>query len=166
MKFSSDEMEGQLAMCHPDLLVVMRQFEVWSDGHGLPEPHISEVMRTPKEQGRIYAREWRDKALKTVRDPLTTALDKKHAQRLLDMPALELLALAAKKFTWHFVGAAVDIRTNHYRLAELTTVEKWFRDRCEPPIWELITEKHGTGAHIHLARRDYSWRKKMEAGNA
>lgn len=162
MRFSADEMKGQLAAVHPDLLLALKEFEMWSHRANLPEPHICEVHRTRAEQGRIYFGLWRDQAKKVLSNPKAGTVERTHAQKLLAMPERELLARAEKKFSWHLVSAAADVRTNHYSREQLGQVVRWFEARCKAPIWELVHEPHGTGPHIHVGRRDYSWRKKME----
>jgi hypothetical protein len=69
--------------------------------------------------------------------------------------------------TWHRPTkmCAVDIRTAHYSRGELAAVEAWFKARFDRPLWELITTLHGTGPHIHLARRDFNFTPQEEVAN-
>lgn len=75
-----------------------------------------------------------------------------------------------QKFSWHKPDhlCAADFRVHQYTPAELDVVEREFFERYfRHPMWELLTTKqpHGTGPHIHLARRDISFKPQEEAGH-
>lgn len=75
-------------------------------------------------------------------------------------------SLKPKKFSWHFVDCAADVRNRHYSPAQLQAVEAWFREKCRSSEWELVMTVHGTGPHIHVAWREYSLRRRWERNAA
>ncbi len=52
--------------------------------------------------------------------------------------------------SFHLTARAIDFRTRHYSTWELELVEAWFRNRCKPPRFDVVTQPHGTGPHIHV----------------
>ena len=64
--------------------------------------------------------------------------------------------------SWHLVAAAVDIRSRHYSPKQLAYVMTWLRAQCPPDEWELLHHAVLTGPHIHLAKKDHSWRLTFE----
>jgi len=71
--------------------------------------------------------------------------------------------LAPKKFSWHFVGCAIDFRIRHWTAAQQMRAQKWMASKKSNPWYEVVTENHGTGPHFHLAYRDFSLRRRWEA---
>jgi len=67
--------------------------------------------------------------------------------------------LKDRKFSWHFVNCAVDVRTFHYTPEQLGKVLRFFELACAEDEWELYAKQHGTGPHIHVAWRDTTRRK-------
>lgn len=61
--------------------------------------------------------------------------------------------------SWHMFRAATDVRTFHYTKEQLAHVYAWLDARCIRPMWELLKHDSGSGFHVHLARRDFAWRK-------
>lgn len=72
---------------------------------------------------------------------------------------LLLEELAAKKFTWHWVLCACDLRTRHYKPPQLLMLNDFYGVRCKQPQWEHLVHDV-TAPHRHLARRDFAWRAK------
>lgn len=65
--------------------------------------------------------------------------------------------------SWHLFGCGADIRTRHLLDHERRRLENHCHeliDRDGRERWEIVTKLHGTGAHIHIARRDAAWRDK------
>jgi hypothetical protein len=61
--------------------------------------------------------------------------------------------------SWHLYDCAVDLRNSHYSAEHLHRVCAWLKNRCLPPErWELVFTLHGTGPHLHIAKKDWSWR--------
>lgn len=161
MRFVREELKIQLPGCHPELVTVLREFELWSHAQELPEPIVVELWRTPRQQGDIYMAVWRSEARVTLQSRAAPVAARTRALEIERMTEDELRAVAEKKFSWHICRCAVDLRTMHYGREELASVVRWFQERCPKPMWELVTEKHGTGAHIHCARRAFDWRAKF-----
>lgn len=72
--------------------------------------------------------------------------------------------LPVNENSWHLYDCAVDLRVTHYTPEQRALVIKWLEQETAPKKdegvkkWELVTKLHGTGPHIHLARRDFAWR--------
>jgi hypothetical protein len=80
-----------------------------------------------------------------------------------DVDFYEDEGLPVKKFSWHFVDCAIDLRVKHYTPDQLALVIGWFSEKCRSSEWELYHKNHGTGPHIHVAYREFGLRKKWEA---
>jgi hypothetical protein len=173
IRFKRPEMEGGWLHVHPELKVLLRDFDTWSSAKGLPDPVVTDLIRTRAEQLAIYVPYWSklQQALKPgpfhLRiDPegdgeyrALTASETALASDLAPMTGAQLEARALAKFTWHMARTAADVRTNHYRQTEMKRVRLWFIERCPRPEWELVF--HDTaGPHVHVARRDREWRAK------
>lgn len=76
----------------------------------------------------------------------------------------ENAAIGGSPRSWHLLSCAADLRTHHYSAPELAAVEAWVRARCFGSQWEVITQLHGTGPHIHLAYRDFARRRITTKG--
>lgn len=172
LKNGRDAQEA-LAEVHPDLRLLLNDFDVWSKYDGLPEPTLTEVIRTLQEQEDIYFRRSKD-LLKSLEpgprqhmiDPEgdgtwrpTTPSEQVEAHGFVGKSDAELRAIARKRFTWHIARCAVDIRTRNYTRSDVARVWDWFQRRCKRPDWELV--KHDTkGPHIHVGRRATDWKAK------
>lgn len=64
--------------------------------------------------------------------------------------------------SWHLVAAAIDLRSKHYTPTQKAAVLAWLKRRCPTADWECFEHNAGTGWHIHLARKDLSWRNTFE----
>lgn len=94
------------------------------------------------EQFIVFSRE------QALPDPLVTGFDREPAFYVQN-------GLKVPSFSWHLVRCAIDLRTHHYTDPQLKLVETWFQQKCRPTHdWEVITELHGTGPHIHIGYRD------------
>lgn len=71
-------------------------------------------------------------------------------------------AVNGKEASWHLVAAAVDLRSRHYSPRQLGFVVTWLRAQCPLEEWELLVHDVGAGPHLHLARKDASWRATFE----
>lgn len=157
---------------HPDLRRALVDFEHWSMAHRLPEPLISDLQRAPKDQVEYWFQRYRDlRALDEMGG--TTHLpekDRKLAAELRGESDEELRKRAEKKaFSFHCVGCAADISLLPYSSEQVGIVWAYFVAKYGPAVdpdnkWEI--EKHAViGAeHVHLGRRDDSYRKKFNPG--
>lgn len=130
MNFKVPQLEEELPGSHPDLIDVLRAFDKWCFDEHLPEPIITAL--------------WRE-----------IGFYKKHG-------------LKPNPHSWHLFRCAVDLRLSHYDAMAKEKVLAWWqeklvdrKDKKGPKAkWELYTETHGTGPHIHVGRRDYAWKEK------
>lgn len=68
--------------------------------------------------------------------------------------------------SWHLYDCAVDFRTHIYSPIEYGVIKQWWGMMCaDRTRWELITEPHGTGPHLHVARRDHRWKEAYRRGS-
>lgn len=61
--------------------------------------------------------------------------------------------LAADKpvrFSYHFVGCAVDLGVRDYNEQQRGRVVDFLRTNWPPPRYDVIDQLHGTGPHIHV----------------
>ena len=75
------------------------------------------------------------------------------------LPETEARAEARKKFSWHLARCAVDLRNRHYTPVQLQQVMEFLQRDRKHPLWEILNHDVGRGDHLHIGRRDYSWRK-------
>ncbi len=69
--------------------------------------------------------------------------------------------------SWHLFKCAMDYSVREYTPEIRALVIRWWEERVLKEgdsqfgkKWELITKLHGTGPHIHIARRDFAWKEK------
>lgn len=60
--------------------------------------------------------------------------------------------------SYHLSFCAIDIRDKHYTPAQKKSVMGFLARRCPKPDWELLEHNVRTGSHIHVARKDRTWR--------
>lgn len=68
-------------------------------------------------------------------------------------------------YSWHYCDAAADLRDKHYTTEQYAKVVFWLAANCPTGPWELITDLHGTGKHLHVGARDFRWRAAWEKRN-
>lgn len=143
---------------HPDARAVVLELGRWCSSKGLPPPVVTMVGRTLREQEDIY---WREEQSKAARAGaiITEAIARERARR---------------RPSWHIRNTAVDLRTvgpnpaaPHWNRVEEMRVVRRLEELLGVPRdttaakklrWEFLVMPHGTGPHIHIARRDASWR--------
>jgi hypothetical protein len=159
---------------HPDLRQLLLDFALWSQQHGLPDPVVTDLVRDVPAQIRIYVRFWlklqaalqpgpRRGQIDPEGDGTWRALTPAEAQRAKDVVGLtpqQLEEKARAQFTWHWCKCAADLRSRHYTPAEKRKVRAWFEARCPRPLWEFLIHDV-TAPHIHVARRDFDWRRRL-----
>lgn len=161
---------------HPELRDVLLRFDRDSVERGLPDPVLTELVRTPDGNAAIYFRFF--KKLQDALDPVNphagqidleddgtfralNASEVATANLVRDMSDAQLLEKAGQRFTWHFCRCAVDLRTRHYSPTQLAWVRSWVGVWCPAPMWEVLFHDV-TAPHLHLARRDFSWRTRFQ----
>lgn len=142
MKFLTPKLEAEFAQLHPDVRFSIIDLDDWSAASGLPEVVITHVNRTEEQQEAIY---W------------------KQIQKAEGLREKEAREKARKKFSWHRVRCAVDLRNKHYTKQQRgQVVLRLMQGRTKGP-WEILEHDVGRGDHIHVGRRDFAFRVKVEA---
>jgi hypothetical protein len=66
-----------------------------------------------------------------------------------------------KRWSWHFCGCAIDIRTRDYSKEDLARVFAHVKAHAGPGF-DVVLE----GSHLHVEIEDEAWRQRYEAGTA
>jgi hypothetical protein len=159
---------------HPDVTGLVAAFAHFSEHEGLPDPVVTDTIRKPASQVRIYTRFFKklQHALKEgphkgqidpeddgIFRPLTPT-ELVMAQDVAALTDEQLSAKAGQRFSWHMVNCAVDLRTRHYSRQQLIRVREFFEERCPKPKFELLFHDV-TAPHLHVARRDMEWKTRL-----
>jgi hypothetical protein len=137
VKFKTAALEFEFDGVHPGVAATLHALDEYSEAMGLPEVVVTDVLRTPAQQEAIY---WR-------------AL-----QKAGNLTEEEARSAARKKFSWHLVAAAVDLRNTHYSRAQLEEAVAFLKKGRSAPMWEVLSHDVGQGHHLHVGRKDFSWR--------
>lgn len=176
MLFESLAVRHQFSDVHPDTKRLVRELDELLKSMKQPELYITSIFRTKSDQRRLYTPKGY-KLLADLRaggpmlkDDHQAAIDLREAIAMRKAGTSEAETIgqwAAERPTWHRRRTAVDIRTNTYPTDVVVAMRHWLEIRTRPNSdtkpWELITENHGTGPHIHIARRDFAWLPVEEA---
>ncbi len=137
----------------------IQALDLWSRENGIPEVTVVEVLRTPRENERIYTRHAEQLIQKVANGDRMRPADRTLATELAGLSRDDVMAWARRRFSWHLVGQAVDIRSRHYSERQAEQVLEFLMKRCPAPEWELL--KHDVaGPHIHVGRKD--WKKRTD----
>lgn len=181
LQFKTPEVGQQFkTVIHPDLRLLLVEFAHWSSTQGLRIPVVTCLRRSKTEQVALYVEHWLALQKKMAQmnalpqhsarwqDFFPNATEWRVAEHIQNHSEDHLRAQAQVKLTWHFYDCAADLRTvgdpkhPQYTPDQLKLVEAWFRKRCPLGAWEVKTETHGSGPHIHVARCDDSWKLKTQ----
>lgn len=68
------------------------------------------------------------------------------------------------KFSWHFCGCAVDVRTHGYDAEQKALVYGWLLNRCpKSGGWDVLLENEGRPEeHLHVEFEDSTRRREYE----
>lgn len=157
--------EAHLELEFRDGLDVLVRLEVealdsWSRENGLPAVVVTQVLRAPAEQEKIYTRYADSLIYRLKAKERLTRSERALALQLSQLTRDEVMSWARGRFSWHMVGQAVDMRARHYTQTQLDSVVEFLAKRCKAPDWELL-EHDIAGPHLHLARRDAQKRKEV-----
>jgi hypothetical protein len=149
------EFQDQL---HPRLRDAVDSLASWSRDHGLPDVMVTEVIRTERDQERIYTAH-ADRLIyrMKINDGLSPD-EEALALKLVNFDRDDIMAWARARFSWHCVGCAVDLRSKHYSGPQKSAVAAFLKTRCTGPEWEFL-EHDVSGPHFHLALRDQKRRE-------
>lgn len=162
---------------HSRVTNLAKNFTGWSYTAKLPEPVITDVIRTDQQTVDLYVpyilgllrraeRGGRDGDGKAA--PLTLGEEQsvlKYTRLAAGNPGMERSHVAALwalgRFSWHRCGCAADFRNNHYEPAQLKDVVAWFRREIaadsrhgQPSPWEFLSHDIGAGHHLHVGFKD------------
>jgi hypothetical protein len=175
----SGPMRADYPKVHPELRALLEAFDAFSEAEGLPDPVVTDLVRSPEAQERIYVTFWQ-KLQQALEDgphkgqidpegdgsfrPLTES-EKRDAEAVRGLTLEQLSARAKNRFTWHHCACAADLRTRHYGPGQLKRVRAWVMEKTAPPsdvrpqdrLWEVLFHDV-TAPHLHIARRDAAWR--------
>lgn len=158
MKFKHDGLAAEYKEIDEGLRNVLDGLDGWSRENKIVEPVATQIFRSKDEQEDIYSRHGLV-LIHKLRDGVY--LDDKDRALALELNKLSLPELrdwARRRFSWHMVGCAVDLRIRHYSMSEFRHVMEFLGKRCTGPEWELLSHDV-TAPHIHVGRRDKSKRE-------
>lgn len=73
---------------------------------------------------------------------------------------------ASKKWSWHFCGCAMDIRTKNLSAADVARVvswvQGWLRGHSKLKCDVVLEPNAALGPHLHVEVEDMDWRRKYE----
>lgn len=164
MKFASAKIELEFKeKLHPEARVAAEDLDDFCQKKGYGDARLVHILRTDDDSQRIYlpiAR--RVRAKEEMGEDLT-----KTEQSILDatngMDDDALAEWARKKPSWHKWLTAFDAGTGHLTTAQRATVNQWVRKEYPAGPWEVLVEDHGSGPHVHLARRSFEARERALA---
>lgn len=136
----------------PEVRMVIQALDAWSEENSLPRVVVTEVLRSAEEQERIYT-EYADKLIfKLKTGKKMPPGERELAGQLIKLTRDEVMDWARRRFSWHRVGQAVDMRSRQYAQSQIDRVMAFLRKRCQGPAFELL-EHDITAPHIHVAFR-------------
>lgn len=118
---------------------------------------ITEVGRSDDDSERIYTkiaeRLLASKGIGLHGPDLTQYL------AIKDLSPIGVKTWCRLRSSWHKPFCAVDIGLSGWKPESVAVATEFLAGQCPKPMWEIISEPHGTGPHLHIARRDYGWLK-------
>lgn len=181
MMFKRSSLQLEFQGSHPKLVHLLTAFENYSFRARLPLPLLTQLWRNPDGQAIIYVGYWKRLREAYIKGPVyridpegdgsyrdVTPAELVEAKEILAFTDEQLDERARKRFTWHWVRCAADMRTTggvphpHYTSVQMDIVRAWFEDQCQDKtLWELkIHDTHGP--HLHVAYRDLDWRRRLD----
>jgi hypothetical protein len=158
VKFKYPGMAAELSRAHPELRSLLLEFDAWSQREGLPEPVLTELLRSQKNQTAYYVKHWGELVTKLQDGKWLSSRDRALAVEMSLKSVEDMERAASERFTWQYVLCAADLRTHHYSTRELVMAKSFFRERATLPRWSFL-EHDITANHLHVERRDMEWRQ-------
>lgn len=152
----------ELAASHPDVRKAVNALDQWSIEGAFPEVVVTHVLRSADEQQKIYFKHAEELISKLRQGAPMSSEQTTLAGELEAMNEARRKQWARNRFSWHRVGAAVDLRNTHYSKAQLAGVMNFLRHGRVTGPWELLSHDVSAGNHIHIGRRDFAWRGQYE----
>jgi hypothetical protein len=152
MKFKDPHLEREFKHALDDeVRHAVEALDTWSTENRIPEPVITQVLRSAEEQEDIYSRYAMALIAKWHTRRLADPKEKTLASQLADFSLPEIRHWARSRFSWHMVGCAVDLRSRHYTAGQLVQVMEFLAKRCGDG-WELKAHDI-TAPHVHVGRK-------------
>lgn len=156
MIFTSDLMKIQFDHeLHSQVREVITELDEALNG-GL---RITEVGRSDDDSERIYMQI--AQRLLASGPKVLGPLERAQWEQIEHLSPVGLKQWCRLRPSWHKPMAGVDLGLSMTSEFDRQVIGVFLRERCEKPMWELIVEPHGTGPHVHLARRDYEWLRQF-----
>jgi hypothetical protein len=133
--FKTAAIASQYPRLNAELRRVLKELGEQLREWGLPEPVVTDASRDVHTQEQLYWRTYQD------------------------LPEPEARMKARRKFSYHLVNCAADVRVADPQKA-LAWLEGYCWDRRSG--WELLVHNLGTGTHLHVAVIDKAARKEFE----
>lgn len=146
-QFSSD--------LHPEVHDVIRGLDASLGSNTILR--VTEVGRSDDDSERIYMEI--AKRLTACEGKGLHGTDLSQFQQIQFLSPMGLKSWCRTRASWHKPLCAVDVGMTGMDDQTKNYVIQYLSNHCPRPMWELITEPHGTGPHAHVARRDYAWLK-------
>lgn len=169
MVFESAQLAHQFTELHPDTRRLVRDLDELLKSMKQPEVYLTSIYRTKEDQKRIYTpigyrllEKLRTGQPMLKREHMDALELRDAIARHQESPKEDVIrAWAGERPSWHRRRTAADVRTKSYPEDVVRAIRGWVDLRCQSKgdvqPWEVITEDHGTGPHLHLARRDWAW---------
>ena len=154
MRFKYPHLAAEYDVIHPRVKLATKDMEDYCFRHKLEEPMATHIQRTKKQQIEIY---W------------------KGIQKERKCSEAKAKELAGKKWTWHFVLCAIDLRDYIYTKKQVQDIVSFLKTKyClvrENPAdqrldgYEILFHDVGAGTHFHIGYRDHQWAKTFNTQN-
>lgn len=155
--FATKQMEEDFYLkLHPETRLVVVEL----DQKMVRPMTITHVCRTNEDSERIYL----EVIARLSKGGKLSTVDLAQWEQLKDLSPVGRKMWAQRRASWHKAWTSVDVGLAGWGPRELAVMTEYIHTRCPRPAWEVITELHGTGPHLHLARRDYEWLKAFPGG--
>lgn len=142
MLFKHYWLSQQFSLVHPKVREIAEELDRFLQTQGLQDMVITHVYRTAEEQEKFY---WES------------------VQKTLHCTEEIAKETARKKFSWHRVYCAIDIRNSTYDKATREKILKFLKTGRADSSWEILMHDVGRGDHFHVGYRDFGWRRKYES---
>ncbi len=165
MRFKTPEMKAffDTPLVHPQLKMACLEFDKWCQSKMLPEPLVSDLQRTKKENTAIYFKRYLElrQLARIGQLGKLSQEDRELALHCQDQTDANLKESASSRFSWHCVNMAADFSGSVFAPSERERVSTYLK-RFRLPDWEKKVHAVAGGVHFHLARRDFSARTRLE----
>lgn len=147
MQFKYPQLQAEYKKIDQRTQNALQELDNFSQANALPEPIITHVHRTLQQSEEIY---WKVELVEAKSKGAT-------------ITEAEARTRARKRFSFHMVDTACDLRDYIYTPTQLTLVLSCLRAGRQDGNWEVLGHDVGSGHHLHIAYRNMElyndWRK-------